>query len=124
VQINPQKIADNFQKSGKFIPGIKPGRDTEKYLTNVINRLSTFGSIGLALIAVLPYVISKVTNLPSSLAIGGTGLIIMVTVSLQTVRQVKGRLVQQYFAAYKSMKKSEKTGSNDSDGVSSNNPFL
>ncbi len=124
VQINPQKIADNFQKSGKFIPGIKPGRDTEKYLTNVINRLSTFGSIGLALIAVLPYVISKVTNLPSSLAIGGTGLIIMVTVSLQTVRQVKGRLVQQYFAAYKNIKKSEKDGSNDGKGKSSNNPFL
>ncbi len=119
VQINPQKIAENFQKSGKFIPGIKPGKDTEKYLSNVINRLSSVGSIALALVAVLPYVISKITNLPSSLAIGGTGLIIMVTVSLQTIRQIKGRLVQQHFAAYK-----VKKTSSDKDKGKTKNPFL
>ncbi len=113
VQINPNKIAENFQKSGKFIPGIKPGYETEKYLTNVINRLSVLGSISLATIAVLPYIISKLTKLPSSLAMGGTGLIIMVSVSLQTIRQIKGRLVQQHFAAYKRK-----------DANLSNNPFL
>lgn len=95
VQINPEKVAENFQKSGTFIPGIKPGRDTEKFLTSTINRLSFIGSFFLALIAVLPYIISKLTNLPSNLAIGGTGIIIVISVALQTIQQVKGRLVQQ-----------------------------
>jgi len=101
VQINPEKVAENFKKSGKFIPGIPPGIATEKYLTNVVNRLSFFGSFGLAFVAVLPYIVAIQTKLPSSLAMGGTGLIIMVSVCLQTIRQVKGRLIQQKFALYK-----------------------
>ncbi len=114
IQINPLKISENFQKSGKFIPGIKPGYQTEKYIQNVINRLSILGSISLAFIAVLPYIVSKLTSLPSSLAMGGTGVIIMVSVALQTIRQIKGRLVQQKFAVYK-----------DKDAIrSSNNPYL
>lgn len=95
VQINPEKVAENFQKSGTFIPGIKPGTDTEKFLTSTINRLSILGSFILAAIAVLPYIISKLTSLPSNLAIGGTGLIIVISVALQTLQQVKGRIVQQ-----------------------------
>ncbi|XHK03701.1 preprotein translocase subunit SecY [Spiroplasma endosymbiont of Anurida maritima] len=109
VQMNPEKIADNFQKSGTFIPGVNPGKKTEKYLKGVINRLSILGSIFLAGIAVLPYVISKLTSLPSALAIGGTGLIIMVSVALETVRQVQGRITQQEFINQK-----RKSGSTDS----------
>src|SRR5699024_6876527 len=97
VQLNPEKISENFQKSGTFIPGIKPGKDTEKYLRGVINRLSIFGSLILTIIAVLPYIISKLTQLPSSLAIGGTGIIIGVSVAIQTVQQIKGRIIQQSF---------------------------
>ncbi|AKU80250.1 preprotein translocase subunit SecY [Spiroplasma turonicum] len=97
VQINPEKIAENFKKSGTFIPGIKPGKDTEKFIQGTVNRLSILGSIFLAGIAVLPYIISKLTSLPSSLAIGGTGLIIVISVAIQTVQQLKGRLIQQSF---------------------------
>ncbi|AXK51027.1 preprotein translocase subunit SecY [Spiroplasma alleghenense] len=97
VQINPEKISENFQKSGTFIPGIKPGKDTTKYLSSTVNRLSIIGSFFLALVAVLPYLITKVTNLPSNLAIGGTGLIILISVSLQTIQQIKGRVIQQAF---------------------------
>ncbi|AGR41595.1 preprotein translocase subunit SecY [Spiroplasma taiwanense] len=97
VQINPEKIAENFKKSGTFIPGIKPGKETEKFIQGVINRLSILGSLFLAGIAILPYTISKLTSLPSSLAIGGTGLIIVISVSIQTVQQLKGRLIQQSF---------------------------
>ncbi|WP_408020249.1 preprotein translocase subunit SecY [Spiroplasma chrysopicola] len=97
VQMNPEKIAENFQKAGTFIPGVRPGKETEKYIKGTINRLSILGSIFLAGIAVLPYIISKLTSLPSALAIGGTGLIIMVSVALETVRQVKGRITQQAF---------------------------
>lgn len=97
VQLNPEKISENFQKAGTFIPGIKPGKDTEKYLRGVINRLSIFGSVILTAVAVLPYIISKLTSLPSSLAIGGTGIIICVSVAIQTVQQLNGRIIQQSF---------------------------
>ncbi|WP_338972827.1 preprotein translocase subunit SecY [Spiroplasma endosymbiont of Panorpa germanica] len=107
VQINPEKISENFQKSGTFIPGIKPGKDTTKYLSATINRLSILGSFFLALVAVLPYLITKVTNLPSNLAIGGTGLIILISVSLQTIQQIKGRIIQQAFIDKKKEKFSE-----------------
>ncbi|QGS52354.1 preprotein translocase subunit SecY [Spiroplasma tabanidicola] len=107
VQINPEKIAENFKKSGTFIPGIKPGKDTEKFLTATINRLSVIGATFLAGIAVLPYIISKLTALPSSLAIGGTGLIIIISVAIQTTQQLKGRLIQQSFIDKKSEKFSD-----------------
>lgn len=101
VQINPLKISENFQKSGTFIPGIKPGKQTEKYIAGTVTRLSIIGSVFLAAIAVCPYIISKLTELPKSLAIGGTGLIIMVSVGLQTLRQAHGRWIQQKFIAKK-----------------------
>lgn len=104
VQLNPEKISENFQKSGTFVPGIKPGKDTEKYLRGVINRLSIFGSVILTAVAVLPYIISKLTSLPSSLAIGGTGIIICVSVAIQTVQQLKGRIIQQSFIDKKAEK--------------------
>ncbi|WP_338983326.1 preprotein translocase subunit SecY [Spiroplasma endosymbiont of Othius punctulatus] len=113
VQINPEKIADNFNKSGTFIPGINPGKDTQKFLSGTINRLSCFGSVFLALIAALPYIIAKLTDLPSNLAIGGTGLIIIISVALQTTQQVKGRLIQQSFIDKKQDK--FENGINDSN---------
>ncbi|AHI53289.1 preprotein translocase subunit SecY [Spiroplasma culicicola] len=112
VQINPEKIAENFKKSGTFIPGIKPGKETEKFLQGTINRLSVIGSVFLAGIAVLPYVISKLTSLPSSLAIGGTGLIILISVAIQTVQQIKGRLIQQSFIDKKQEKFSNEVDTN------------
>ncbi|WP_036228364.1 preprotein translocase subunit SecY [Mesoplasma photuris] len=107
VQINPEKISENFQKSGTFVPGIKPGKDTTKFLVGTINRLSILGSVFLAGIAVLPYVISKLTDLPSNLAIGGTGLIICISVAIQTVQQLKGRVIQQKFIDVKKEKFTE-----------------
>ncbi|QEH62309.1 preprotein translocase subunit SecY [Spiroplasma chinense] len=109
VQINPEKIAENFKKSGTFIPGIKPGKETEKFLTGTINRLSFMGAFFLAGIAVLPYIISKLTDLPSSLAIGGTGLIILISVAIQTTQQLKGRLIQQSFIDKKQEKFSDES---------------
>ncbi|PPE04939.1 preprotein translocase subunit SecY [Entomoplasma ellychniae] len=104
VQINPEKISENFQKSGTFIPGIKPGIDTTNFLQATINRLSLFGSIFLAAIAALPYVISKLIDLPSNLAIGGTGLIICISVAIQTTQQIQGRIQQHKFIESKKQK--------------------
>ncbi|AHF60744.1 preprotein translocase subunit SecY [Spiroplasma mirum ATCC 29335] len=112
VQMNPEKIAENFQKAGTFIPSVRPGKETEKYIKGTINRLSILGSIFLAAIAILPYVISKLTSLPSALAIGGTGLIIMVSVALETMRQIKGRITQQAFIDKKSQSLNQDSNDN------------
>lgn len=117
VQINPEKIAENFQKSGTFIPGIKPGKKTEKFLKSTINKLSFVGAFFLAGIAILPYVISKITSLPSSLAIGGTGLIILISVAIQTIQQIKGRIIQQSFIDKKSEKFDEKSMSSRTNHI-------
>jgi len=117
VQINPEKIADNFKKSGTFIPGIKPGKDTEKFLSGTITRLSFIGSFALAFIAILPYVISKLTGLPSQFAIGGTGLIICISVAIQTIQQVKGRLIQQAFLEKKKSKFSDELATERSSHI-------
>lgn len=117
VQINPEKIADNFNKSGTFIPGINPGKDTQKFLSGTINRLSCYGALFLAVIAALPYVIAKLTDLPSNLAIGGTGLIIIISVALQTTQQVKGRLIQQSFIDKKQDKFEDGIGDSNSSHI-------
>jgi len=104
VQINPEQMASNFQKSGTYIPGIKPGKETEVYIKRMLNRLSTVGAFFLTTVAVLPFLISKLTNLPSALAVGGTGLIIMVGVALDTTKQIKGRITQHSFLNYKENK--------------------
>lgn len=104
VQINPEQMAKNFQKSGTYIPGVKPGKETEVYIKRMLNRLSTVGAFFLTAVAVTPFLISKFTNLPSSLAVGGTGLIIMVGVALDTTKQIKGRITQHSFLNYKDNK--------------------
>ncbi|WP_375315739.1 preprotein translocase subunit SecY [Spiroplasma endosymbiont of Tipula paludosa] len=101
VQINPEQMAENFQKNGTFIPGIQPGKETEKYIKSTLNRLSVVGSIFLAFVAILPTLISKLTNLPPMLAIGGTGVIIMVGVAIEVIRQVQGHLTQQSYIQFK-----------------------
>jgi preprotein translocase subunit SecY len=79
VQINPQQLSENFEKSGRFIPGIKSGIDTERHISKVLARINWIGGPFLALVAALPYVISQITSIPSGMAIGGTSLIIIVS---------------------------------------------
>lgn len=105
IQINPEQLAENFQKNGTFIPGVRSGKETERYIKSILNRLSTIGSIFLAFVAILPTLISKLTNLPQSLAIGGTGVIIMVGVAIEVIKQIKGHLTQQSYINYKTEQK-------------------
>ena len=83
VQLNPNQIQENFEKSGKFIPGVKSGENTTKHITKVLNRINWMGGPFLAIIATLPYLISKVSGIPSGLALGGTGIIIIVSASIE-----------------------------------------
>lgn len=98
LQINPARIAENFQESGTYINGLRPGMETEKYIKTVLNRVTFLGSMALAVIAALPVVLSLANVVPSSLALGGTGLIIIVGVALEVSNQVDGLLASKSFA--------------------------
>ena len=99
IQINPEQIAENFQKNGSYIPGVRPGNETERYIRKVLNRVTFIGAMALTLIAALPAVLtlSGVFGSDSSLALGGTGLIIVVGVCLELNNQIDGLLAGKSF---------------------------
>lgn len=99
VQFNPEKIADDIKRRGGFIPGIRPGKSTKEYLQGVVTRLTLFGSVFLGLIAILPYIVQSLTGL-TGLSIGGTGLLIVVSVVLETVRQIQSQAVSRSYTGY------------------------
>jgi len=92
LQINPTRLAENFQKNGSYIPGIRPGIETERYVRKVLNRVTLIGATALCFIAALPVALtlSGVFGNDSSLALGGTGLIIVVGVALELNNQING----------------------------------
>ncbi|HBX16287.1 MAG TPA: preprotein translocase subunit SecY [Candidatus Magasanikbacteria bacterium] len=99
VIFHPQKIAENLQKQGGFIPGIRPGRLTAEYLQYTINRILLAGAIFLGLIAVLPLTMGGVTG-TSSLVVGGTSLLIVVSVVIETVRQIESQLTMREYEGF------------------------
>ena len=100
VQVNPETMAENLQKQSGYIPGIRPGRNTETYLTRVLYRLTFVGSIFLASVSVLPLVLGGIANLPSAVQIGGTSLLIVVGVALQTMKQLESQLVKRHYKGF------------------------
>lgn len=106
IVFNSNEIAENLQKQGGFIEGVRPGIQTEKYLNRTVNRLTLFGSLTLGIIAVLPFIgeylmynIAGVTG--SKLSIGGTGLLIVVSVALESLRQINSRALMVTYDDYK-----------------------
>ena len=99
MQIDPETLADNFQKNGSYIPGIRPGKETERYVGKVLNRVTFIGAFALALIAAIPLALtlSGVFGNDSSLAIGGTGMIIVVGVAIEINAQIDGLLAGKSF---------------------------
>lgn len=97
VTFDPQQIADNVQKQGGFIPGIRPGRPTAEYLYHIINRITLAGGIFLGAIAVLPLVVPILLKDVPSLTIGGTALLIAVSVVLETMKQIEAQLVMREY---------------------------
>ena len=100
VQFNPIEHADNLKKSGGYVPGIRPGQPTAVYLNNVLTRITLFGAIFLAAIAVLPYLITDFTGMPRSIFLGGTSMLIVVGVSLDTVRQLESQLMMRNYEGF------------------------
>jgi len=91
VVFNPDEIAENVQRSGGFIPGLRPGKQTADYLYRVLNRITLPGSVFLGIIAILPFILQKVTG-TQALTFGGTSLLIVVAVVIETIKQVEAQL--------------------------------
>lgn len=96
IIFNPQKIAEEIQKHGGFIPGIRPGLATKQYLEKVLYKLTSTGAIFLGVIAIIPAIISKVANFPN-LVIGGTSVLIVVSVVLETFKMIEGQLAMKSY---------------------------
>ena len=97
LQINPEQMSEDLQKNGGYIPGIKPGKDTCKYIKQVLSRLTVVGAIFIAVIAGLPIIFTNLSVLPGTITIGGTGLLIVVGVALETYKQLESSLVSRSY---------------------------
>ena len=99
VVFKPVEIAENLQKQGGFVPGIRPGNQTASYLKRVINRITLAGALGLGLIAVLPFIVEGFTK-SQVLTFGGTGLLIVVSVAIETMKQLEAQAVTTSYEQY------------------------
>lgn len=99
VVFDPQKIAENLQKQGGYIPGIRPGNSTAEHLYKIMNRITLAGSLFLGMIAVLPLLVRDITNI-NAVAIGGTGILIVVSVVIETIKQIESQLVMRDYEGF------------------------
>ncbi|MCO7127431.1 preprotein translocase subunit SecY [Sporolactobacillus shoreicorticis] len=100
VQVNPEKMAKNLGEQGGYIPGIRPGKNTEKFITTILYRLTFLGAIFLAVISLLPIVFGEIGSLPASARIGGTSLLIVVGVALDTMKRIESQLVKKNYQGF------------------------
>jgi len=99
VTFDPKAIADNVQKQGGFVPGIRPGENTATFFSHILNRITLFGALFLGVIAVLPTIIQSATGV-ASFAIGGTAVLIVVSVVLETMKQIEGQLTMRDYEGF------------------------
>ena len=97
LQLKPEDVADNLKKNGGYIPGVRPGSETEEYVRHTLSRVTIVGTLLLIVLAILPIIFTSVTSLPSSVSIGGTGLLIVVGVALETYKQLEGSLATRTY---------------------------
>lgn len=98
LQFRPEDIANNLQKNGGYIPGIRPGAETKKYIKSVLIKITTFGSLFLVVIAGLPIVFANYSNIDNAnISLGGTGILIVVGVALETYKQIESVLSQKEY---------------------------
>ena len=97
IQLKPDEFAKNLQDNGGYIPGIRPGDETKLYVSKILSRLTVLGAAFLSIIAGLPIIFSRLTSLPTSVTIGGTGLLIVVGVALETYKQLEGSILTRSY---------------------------
>ena len=100
IQVNPEQVSENLKKQGGYIPGIRPGKSTQDYLSRVLSRLTLVGALFLAIIAILPVFFINIAGLPQSAQIGGTSIIIVVGVALETMKQLESQLVKRHYKGF------------------------
>ncbi|CAM2857455.1 MULTISPECIES: preprotein translocase subunit SecY [Dellaglioa] len=100
VQVNPEKLSENLQKQGSYIPSVWPGKATEKYVSKLLMRLSTVGSLFLGFVALIPLLASSMFGLDESIGLGGTSLLIVVGVALETIRQLEGMMMKRKYVGF------------------------
>ncbi|QED45964.1 preprotein translocase subunit SecY [Cytobacillus dafuensis] len=100
IQVNPEQVSDNLKKQGGYIPGIRPGKSTQEYLTRVLYRLTFVGALFLTAIAILPILFINLSGLPQSAQIGGTSLLIVIGVALETMKQLEAQLVKRHYKGF------------------------
>ncbi|MGK9249500.1 preprotein translocase subunit SecY [Melissococcus plutonius] len=100
VQVNPEKLAENLQKQGSYIPSVRPGKGTESYVSSVLMRLSVVGAIFLGLVALLPIIAQMIWKLPKSIGLGGTSLLIVIGVALETAKQLEGLMLKRRYVGF------------------------
>ena len=99
LQVNPEELSKNLNRQGGYIPGIRPGKETKDYIKTILGRITLLGTTFIALIAAIPIIFSSfiTTNLPTSVSIGGTGLLIVVGVALETYKQLESSLINRNY---------------------------
>lgn len=99
LQINPEELSKNLNKQGGYIPGVRPGKETKQYISSVIGRITLIGSLFIALVAGLPIIFSSFINtgLPASVSIGGTSILIVIGVALETYNQLESSLINRNY---------------------------
>lgn len=97
VQMKPEQMAKNLQNNGGYVPGIRPGEATTKYFSNVLSRLTIVGAFFLTVLAALPILVNAFTDLPSTVSLGGTGLLIVVGVAIETYKQLESSLLSRTY---------------------------
>jgi preprotein translocase subunit SecY len=100
ITFNPVEVSDNMKKYGGFVPGIRPGRATAEYLDYILSRITTFGALYLGCVAVLPYLLFSLTGGANRLPFGGTAVLIIVGVGLETVKQVESQLMLRNYEGF------------------------
>lgn len=100
IQVNPEKVSENLQKQSGYIASVRPGKATQDYLSKVLVRLSTLGALYLGIVALIPIIASNLWNLPSSVALGGTSLLIVVGVALDSMRQLEGQTAKRSYRGF------------------------
>jgi len=99
IQFNPVEIANNLKKQGGFIPGFRPGKPTADFINKVLTKITLFGAIYLAIVAISPLILGKIVG-NSALAIGGTSVIIVVGVALETVKALESQLMMRQYKGF------------------------
>lgn len=99
VVFKPDQISENLQKQGGFVPGIRPGTETKQFLSNIIGKITFLGGVFLGIVAVLPFIVQAITGI-TTLALGGTGILILVSVVIETMRQIDSQIVMHTYDSF------------------------